>query len=618
MQNVYLFQPQYAVEFRQEKNYWLPYSAGCLWAYCQQFSDVSQHFELRDIVFRRENHDELLSSLDHPAICGFSCYQWNRSYCLILAARIKTQWPNCVLVFGGPEVTADFTLEPFIDCVVLGEGEEAWLEILRHVRDAVPLKQLYRKSRLDITDFPSPYTTGVFDKLISANPDTKWATTLETNRGCPFSCTFCDWGSVTYSKIKKFGLERVAADLDWISKNPVAYIFCADANFGILKERDVAIAKLVAEAGQRSDHLEVFNATFNKNNNEWSFEILKVLGDLNKGFTVSVQSLHEPTLEAIKRNNLGINDLRHIFDLCNQNNIGSYSELILGLPLETKESFITGICELLELGQHSQIEVWFVDLLTNSELASPMDRFRYRIKSVTTSNYLALLNQSDDELYPEEVELVCATSTMTTDDMIQCYLYAWMIVNLHLQGYSQLTSRYARTNYAVSYKDFYDHLLVEIQHHPVLNQIYLEIQQLVAGLLYRGHLDKEYSAHNLLFAKAEIIHENRHVVFATVDKVFQAVCGSSSRELSLAQQHMIFDLAATYPVRLDLDFDLETLAQTDRSYLIDRKFDVDLDQQGSFRAKFYALRRKGLIKTTQKLLQDHEINRDNRNLRSAR
>ena len=28
--------------------------------------------------------------------------------------------------------------------------------------------------------------------------------TLETNRGCPFACTFCDWGSLTYAKIRKF------------------------------------------------------------------------------------------------------------------------------------------------------------------------------------------------------------------------------------------------------------------------------------------------------------------------------------------------------------------------------------------------------------------------------
>jgi len=605
MHKVYLFQPQYAVEFRKEKNYWIPYSSGCLWAYCDQFDDIKKSFVLEDIIFRRENHDSLLERLQQPSICGFSCYQWNRAYCLALAEKIKKKFPNCIIVFGGPEVTVDFGLESFIDCVVLGEGEAAWLEILRNVRDNVPIKQFYPKSRLDVTHFPSPYTTGVFDRLISNNPGVKWATTLETNRGCPFSCTFCDWGSVTYSKVKKFGLERVADDLDWISKNPITYIFCADANFGILKERDLEIAKLVAEYGRQSDHLEVFNATFNKNNNEWSFEILKVLGDLNKGFTVSVQSLHKPTLKAIKRDNLGINDLRHIFDLCDQNNVGSYSELILGLPLETKESFIDGICELLELGQHSQIEVWFVDLLTNSELASPMDRFNYGIKSIKTANYLALLNQSEDELYPEEVELVCATKTMTTEEMIDCYLYSWMIVNFHLQGYSQLTSRYARKNHDITYREFYDRLFLEIEQHPSFSQVYRNIKTRVATLLYQGKLDKEYSAHNLLFTESEVIHENKHHVFEIVDRVFCAITGATNQPLHKAQKHMILDLDATYPITLDLDFDLHTFAPASRTYSINKKFDVEMDQEGSFRAKFYALRRKGLIKTIQKIVGNH-------------
>ena len=64
------------------------------------------------------------------------------------------------------------------------------------------------------------------------------------------------------------------------------------------------------------------------------------MGELNRGFSVSVQSLHESTLKAIKRDNLGINDLEKIFKLCHINSVNSYTEVILGLPYETKETFI--------------------------------------------------------------------------------------------------------------------------------------------------------------------------------------------------------------------------------------------------------------------------------------
>ena len=597
MQRVYLFQPQYSVEFRREKNYWLPYSSGCLWAYCHQFADIQQNFSLADLVFKRENHDDILARMESPAVCGFSCYQWNRNYCVSLAQKIKKRWPNCLIVFGGPETTVDFVLDPAIDCVVLGEGEKAWIEILRGIIAGQPPKEVFPKSRLDVSHFPSPYTTGVFDQIVKDNPDVKWATVIETNRGCPFSCTFCDWGSVTYSKVKKFGLERVADDLQWISSNPVTYLFCADANFGILKERDVEIARLVAQARERSQHLEVFNATFNKNNNEWSFEILKILGDLNRGFTVSVQSLNDDTLRAIKRDNLGINDLGYIFDLCDKNNISSYTELILGLPLETKESFIGGICELLELGQHSQIDVWFTDLLTNSELASPMDRFNYGIKTIKTHNYLALLNQYEDELYPEEVELVCATKTMSTEEMIDCYMYAWMIVNFHLQGYSQLTSRYMRTALGVPFRRFYDEFYQAIGSWPEIGQIHDVIRARVSNLLYHGKIDDGLSGHNLMFTETDVLYENKDIVFDIIDHVFHGISGSHDMGLSRAQRLMVLDLQTAYPVELDTEFDLQTFVPGKKNYIIDRKLDIEFDENSTFKERFYILRRKGLLKT---------------------
>ncbi len=600
MHNVYLLQPQYSVDYRKEKNYWLPYSAACVWSYCQQFDDVRQSFRLADIVFKREDQEQLLNRLHNPRVCGFSCYQWNRNYNLSLAKKIKQRWPDCTIVFGGPEVTVAYQLEEFVDVVVLGEGELAWLDILRKIQQGTQPQEVYQKQRLEIDDYPSPYALGLFDPLIQANPNVKWATTLETNRGCPFSCTFCDWGSVTYSKVKKFNLERVAQDIDWIARNPISYIFCADANFGILKDRDLEIAHLVADAGRRSRDLEVFNATFNKNNNEWSFEILKILGDLNKGFTVSVQSLYQPTLKAIKRDNLGINDLRHIFDLCNKNNISSYSELILGLPHETKDSFIDGICELLELGQHSQIEVWFTDLLTNSELASPMDRFNYGLRSVKTANYLALLDQGQDELYPEEVELVCATNSMTTEEMIDSYVYAWMIVNFHLQGYSQLTSRLCRQQHDITFRKFYDTLLSFIIKDQTVGSVYLKMRNSITNLLKKGQLDPGQSGHNLLFNLADELYKVKNSIFDLVTKTHAEVVGYKDEYLDQAQRLMVIDLLTQYPVEIKLEFDLSTFDSGTRHYKIDRKTQI-IDQQ-SFTEQFYALRRKGLLKTVATLL----------------
>ena len=60
MNNVYLFQPQYAVDVRKETNYWLPYSIACVWSYAQQFDFVRDNFTLIDTIFNRRHINELL------------------------------------------------------------------------------------------------------------------------------------------------------------------------------------------------------------------------------------------------------------------------------------------------------------------------------------------------------------------------------------------------------------------------------------------------------------------------------------------------------------------------------------------------------------------------------
>ena len=89
----------------------------------------------------------------------------------------------------------------------------------------------------DFSDVPSPYLCGVFDKIIEENPNERWLASWETNRGCPFSCAFCDWGSATASKVSRMDLDRVYRELDWFSEHKVEFIFCCDANFGMLPRR---------------------------------------------------------------------------------------------------------------------------------------------------------------------------------------------------------------------------------------------------------------------------------------------------------------------------------------------------------------------------------------------
>ena len=80
-------------------------------------------------------------------------------------------------------------------------------------------------------------------QIIEENPNERWLASWETNRGCPFSCAYCDWGSATNSKVARMELDRVFDELDYVYNLGLSHVqwLFADANFGILK-RDAEIA----------------------------------------------------------------------------------------------------------------------------------------------------------------------------------------------------------------------------------------------------------------------------------------------------------------------------------------------------------------------------------------
>lgn len=588
MKNVYLFQPQYAVEFRKEKNYWLPYSAGCIWSYASQYEDITDHFQLKKLFFKRESIDNILDQIEHPDVCGFSCYLWNEQYCLELAKQIKKRWPNCVLVFGGAQTSLKMLQKRFIDSIVQAEGEESFTSILRDILDGNPIKKTYNKARIQDLEIPSPYTNGLFDHLVAENPDTIWAMTLETNRGCPYACTFCDWGGTTYSKVKKFGLERIEEELAWASKNRVAYIFVADANFGIFKERDLEIAKLMRKAADQS-MIEAINLQFAKNSTEAVFEIAKTVGPYCRGVTVSVQSMNDLTLDIIKRKNLDINNIKHLLDLSHQYDVGTYSEVILGLPEETKESWIKGLTELLEMGQHESIDVWFTQLLENSELASERSRKTYGIRSILVQDYMNLEQSIDD--VREYMEIVNATSTMTTKEMIDCYMYTWMIIQFHITGYSQIIAKYANKILGISYRKFYDQMLVMIQEDPIFHQEYTKLKNGVTKYLTHGKLDSELAGgHALHSTSYRFMFENKEHVMTLAERTLERLI-DEPLPIGLAelQKMFIINVSDTYPKSLITDYNIATGELTETRYTFSPKSKGDLED-------FYTIRRKGLIK----------------------
>jgi hypothetical protein len=156
-----------------------------------------------------------------------------------------------------------------------------------------PVRTEERERIADLETIPSPYLLGLLDPFGAAQA----GAVIETNRGCPYGCTFCDWGSATLSRIRKFSLERVFAELEWSARNTIDIASIADANFGIF-ERDVEIAEKIAELKRAYGFPRTVAVNYAKNTVKHLRKIIEIFADveiLTEG-VVSLQTMDEPTL----------------------------------------------------------------------------------------------------------------------------------------------------------------------------------------------------------------------------------------------------------------------------------------------------------------------------------
>ncbi|MCX7885938.1 MAG: radical SAM protein [Verrucomicrobiae bacterium] len=438
---------------------YFPYSVGLLQAYVRRHASNPARYEFMLPVFRRMAAEDAVEQLLGADIVGFSTYVWNFQLSLEIARRIKARRPDTWIVFGGPHVpdrAGDFLRNHgFVDLCCHGEGEPAFLKIVetypsRRWDELVSVSYLgdngnvmttpRARPTLDLDTIPSPYLEGVFDPLMAAYPGQKWIALWETNRGCPFSCSFCYWGSSAKGKLGRFKMSRLQQEMEWFADHKIEFVFCCDANFGILP-RDVEIARMVAETKRRRGYPHALSVQSTKNATERAYQVQKILSaaGLNKGVTISLQSLHPTALANVRRANISLETYRRLQQRFTQEGVETYTDLILGLPGETYESFAEGVSRTIEEGQHNRIQFNNLCVLPNTELSDPAYR---RMHGIQTSwsrvvNIHGAFVVADGEL-AEMQELVVATATMPAEDWVRARAFGWWTALLHFDKLLQI------------------------------------------------------------------------------------------------------------------------------------------------------------------------------------
>lgn len=567
--------------------YYLPYSCGVLWSYSYQFSEIYENYRLGEFVWRRDPIEEAVELLKGSDIVGFSVYIWNRSYSNVLARELKKANPDIFIIWGGPEPPIEkpdfFERLPFVDVCVKLEGEKSFKAILDHfVTDkdytSIPGLLVNNNGKIlntgdslridDLDTIPSPYLTDVFKPLMEKFPEIRWNATLESNRGCPYACTFCDWGSLTYNKVKKFGLERVYAEFEWVGRNKCDFVSLTDANFGIFPERDSLIADKLIEVQKKYNNPKAYTISWAKNQKREVVEIVRKLiyeGGSKMGLNLSVQTMDENVLDIIKRKNLDTNKIEEVFELCEQYNIPLYTELILGLPGETLASWKNNFYRLFEAGNHTGITIYQAQLLENAEM-NLSQRKMYKMEGRVVYDYL--VGTYNEHEVKEGVEVVISTRDLSGPKMIEAQLFSWFMNTFHINGITNYISRVLRKQ-GVTYQDFYTKLLEYIKTDEWLSSEIHRIEEHYGNWAKHGKIDhvpiQGMEIHGWNLVHSTIINlqsEGKHShIFNVIENFLRkefTIEESLLNDLMAFQRLFLIDYknAKNYPLRLKVDHDI--------------------------------------------------------------
>lgn len=465
----------------------LPLVWGLLRSFCDTDDELKTAYAWKEPLLHLSEIETYVEEMVDPSVLGLSCYMWNFTGHMDLCKRVKARFPGCLTVAGGPHIAQDQDLafmeeHPYVDVLVHFEGETPFRRILKAILRGAPLDDIpgltlrkpdgsvIRTGKL-VSDLPrrlipdealpSPYLQGYFDWLVNDkwNDNPMVMAIWETSRGCPYACTFCEWGDSALSKMSWFGDERAAREFEWLAKHKIPNVHAADANFGMLP-RDVALAEAVAQIKEKYGFPKNVHMNTAKNHADAVFKIIKRWNEvgLTIGATIAVQSLHEDTLVAIRRENMAVTKDLELQVQYQRLRIPTYVEFIAGLPKETFSTLTDGLCEMVSRGHHD-IRCFELVLLPNTPLNHPSQREEH---GFVTGKRKMIYERPDvffgvhRFLHPAEGDLVFATKTMPQADWCKSMgFYHFMIATLHIGAYTKFLVEYLAASGLMTHRDFY-------------------------------------------------------------------------------------------------------------------------------------------------------------------
>lgn len=504
-QHIYLFLPLVWFEFK--RYYELNGRNSDHWEWIEPVMDYS------NMTFDNIVEEAITSDAD---VYMFSSYMWSWDIVKIMALAIREAKPNAIIVLGGPNQRTTYTEpmfwfkdHPYFDatCHPLEYGEYFITDMLDNISEKgepdwpTVRNSYHRAGRGPYGDKKQFfYPTGMLSSNMDlcktystyATKNNKVLVTLyETNRGCPYSCTYCEWGGGTGTKIRAKAMEDIKDDFSYFKDLNVGSIFITDANFGILP-RDVEISHWIAAM---KDHIKFVGIMgLAKTSAEKKQAVLEPMFEAGvmQFYQVSLQSIDPEVLKNVERTDIPAEEnIKLAKYFIEKYDAETLIELIIGLPGATIPVFYEEMeiedavfNKIKPVAHHVPLYV-----LPDAPVADPKYIEKHKIKLAGINmETMDLIRKNSDSKYvvnfktkfPKKeypMYIPVSTSSYTTDDWKEMFLMNDMkiplINNLLMKPLVDFLHYHKNILPRYSYKKIYNAMIKTEKFYGKINE-YLE------------------------------------------------------------------------------------------------------------------------------------------------
>ncbi|MCF8336587.1 MAG: B12-binding domain-containing radical SAM protein [Bacteroidales bacterium] len=193
-----------------------------------------------------ELNDNSIEKIPYGDIYGLTASFLDLKASHYIATQLRKRNPQSKIIIGGPGPTSlpeliDFNI---FNSMILGEGENAFIDLIEDFQDSGIMKSQYSASfihNLDNIPFPARDLFRVKGGRIfsfGAYYGSDRSTGLITSRGCPYDCAYCSTNAMWERKVRFRSAENVVDEIDeCINKHNIRQFRVQDDNFTLKKER---------------------------------------------------------------------------------------------------------------------------------------------------------------------------------------------------------------------------------------------------------------------------------------------------------------------------------------------------------------------------------------------